>query len=179
MKVYYMDIHIEKLIDYSNYEVFEMLTLWDNDSELKHLTRPRMTEKELEVLTVEEEIQSAKLNKTKHIYLVYDVDKLIGSYSIDTDFEHRLNKKGVTAWLGLLIGDKDYLGKGIGKIMMQDIEKECVKLGCSFIELGVFEFNKRAAKLYQAMDYEIIATIPAFVFHDGKWFGDIRMLKKL
>ncbi|MGB3368322.1 MAG: GNAT family N-acetyltransferase [Acidaminobacteraceae bacterium] len=172
-------MHIEKFIDYNNYQVFKKLTRWDNDPEIKHLIRPRMSEKELDILTVEVEMESAKANATKHIYLLYDVYKLIGSYSIDTDFEHRINKKDVTAWIGLVIGDKDYRGKGLGKIMMQDIEKECVKLGCDFIELGVFDFNKHAASLYHKMGYEIIGVIPDFVYHDGKWCDDIRMLKKL
>lgn len=174
-----MNIHIKKLIDYNNYEVFKMLTLWDNDPEIKHLLRPRMSEEELPILSVEEVIESAKNNKTKHIYLVYDYEKLIGSYSIDTNFEHLFSDKGRTAWLGLVIGDKEYFGKGIGKLMMLDIEKECIKLSCEYIELGVFDFNIRASKLYEKMGYKLIGKIPNFVFHNDEWFDDIRMLKKL
>ena len=47
------------------------------------------------------------------------------------------------------------------------------------MELGVFEFNTRALKLYQKLGYTEIARIDAFTYWEGKMWQDIRMEKYL
>ena len=56
-------------------------------------------------------------------------------------------------------------------------EEEIRKAGCKRIELGVFEFNEPAKKLYQKMGYAEIGRIPNFTFWQGKMWTDIRMEK--
>lgn len=174
-----MNIQIKKLKNHKNFEVYNTLASWDNDPQIKALIRPRMTEEDLPIVTAQELMYYAYRNKKKHTYLVYDNSLLIGSYTIDTDFDKRIYKKEGTAWFGIIIGEKDYRGKGIGKLMLADIEKECLKLGCKAIELGVFEYNKNAFELYKSFGYQVIATIESFVFMNGNWYSDIRMLKHL
>ncbi len=174
-----MNIRIEKLDDYTNRELFDRLAAWDNDSDIRPFITPGMNEGDDAGVSGEELMYHAHENKTKHIYLAYDKDKLIGTYSIDTDFEHRVHKTDKTAWIGIVIGDKSYWGKGVGQQMMEDLEIQCKALGCAVVELGVFEYNRRAIGLYRSLGYEIIDVIDNFVYYQGRWHSDIRMLKRL
>ena len=60
---------------------------------------------------------------------------------------------------------------------MQHIEGEIRAAGFKRIELGVFEFNTFAQKLYLKMGYTEIGRIPDFTFWQDKLWMDIRMEK--
>ena len=47
------------------------------------------------------------------------------------------------------------------------------------IELGVFEFNKPAIRLYEKAGYKEFARIENFTYWQGKMWQDIRMEKYL
>lgn len=51
--------------------------------------------------------------------------------------------------------------------------------GLKRIELGVFEFNQQAQKLYQKLGYKEIGRIDNFTYWQGKMWTDIRMEKYL
>jgi len=51
--------------------------------------------------------------------------------------------------------------------------------GLKRIELGVFEFNENARRLYQKLGYKEIGRIPDFTYWNGKMWPDIRMEKEL
>ncbi|WP_100402900.1 GNAT family N-acetyltransferase [Bacillus sp. FJAT-42315] len=51
------------------------------------------------------------------------------------------------------------------------------KQGIKRIELGVFEFNKQAQKLYQKLGYKEIGRIENFTYWQGEMWTDIRMEK--
>ena len=55
--------------------------------------------------------------------------------------------------------------------------KEIKEQGLHRIELGVFEFNTNAIKLYQRAGYKEIGRIPEFTYHQGRMWQDIRMEK--
>lgn len=174
-----MNIRIEPFKDYTDHTIFNTLASWDNDPEIRSLILPGINEGDIARVTGDELMYFAHEHRTRHIYLVYDEDLLIGSYSIDTNFEERICQEPQVAWISVVIGDKNYWGKGIGRFMMEDLEERCLELGCSAIELGVFDYNERAIELYQSMGYVVLDTIDNFVFHDGRWHKDIRMLKTL
>lgn len=173
-----MNIQIVKLEKY-NIETFNMIASWNNDPDIKEYIIPRRSEEELKDVTGEMLMSSASKKPSKKVYIVLDDKKPIGNYSIESGFEGLMSKHVKTAWIGVLIGEKDYWGKGISKMIMSHIEKECRAMGFEYIELGVFEFNERAIKLYRSMGYEELGTIPDFVFHNGHWMKDIRMIKKI
>jgi ribosomal protein S18 acetylase RimI-like enzyme len=52
----------------------------------------------------------------------------------------------------------NYTGKGIGKKLIEEFEKECRKSKIERIELTVFCDNKNAVKLYKKMGYMIEGT---------------------
>ena len=88
-------------------------------------------------------------------------------------------KEPGTAWIGITIGEESARGKGLGPLAMQYLEEEIRSAGCKRIELGVFEFNEPAKKLYQKMGYAEIGRIPNFTFWQNKMWTDIRMEKYL
>ena len=51
--------------------------------------------------------------------------------------------------------------------------------GYNRIELGVFEFNKRARKFYEKTGYEKIACLKDFTYYAGKWWADYRYEKNI
>ena len=61
----------------------------------------------------------------------------------------------------------------------ESIVKKLRKNGYEKIELGVFEFNKRAIKFYEKIGYEKITSLENFTYYDGKWWNDYRYEKKL
>lgn len=174
-----MKIHIRLFEDYSRHDIFDILASWDNDPDIKPLVIPGIHDDSLDEITGEELMVLARDNTHRAIYLVFDDDILIASYAIDRDFEHHLHKEADTAWISLLIGDKSYWGKGIGKYIMMDLEERCKQEGFKRIELGVFDYNERAIRLYKSLGYEVIGVIENFVFYEGDWRKDIRMLKEL
>ncbi len=173
-----MTIEIKRLTNL-DVPVFEKFAEWTNDPEIRPYAIPRFNEREYIEVTPAELMSSTLGNIKKRIYVVYDGEKPIGECSIDTDFEARIHKETDTAWISLVIGDKAYWGKGISKLIMAFLEAECIRIGMRAIELGVFEYNKRARCLYEQMGYEEIARIDNFVYNFGTWHTDIRMLKRL
>ena len=58
-------------------------------------------------------------------------------------------------------------------------EEEIKKHGLHRVELGVFEFNTQAQKLYRKLGYEEIGRIEKFTYWQDKMWMDIRMEKYL
>jgi RimJ/RimL family protein N-acetyltransferase len=96
-------------------------------------------------------------------------------YQIDPN--HLYKKEPGTAWIGIIIGEEPGRGRGIGFQAIKYMEEQIKAQGLKRIELGVFEFNTSAIKLYQRLGYKEIARIKEFTFWDGKMRQDIRMEK--
>ena len=62
---------------------------------------------------------------------------------------------------------------------MQYLEEQIRAHGWKRIELGVFEFNTNAIKLYQKLGYQEFARIANFTYWEGRMWQDIRMEKYL
>ena len=166
-------------IEFSNTEAFITLAKWDNDDEIKHLTRPNFQEGELVDVTPEELREGLFNNVNKYGYLILDDEVAVGYVTIDMDFSMLIKKEVKTAWIGIGIGEATSRGKGVGIFAMQFLEKQCRELGAKRIELGVFSFNHRAKSLYEKMGYQAFAKIENFVYYDGNWYSDVRMEKNL
>ena len=127
------------------------LNKWENDPKLVPLIHPCRNQDDIEsyVLITKEEIKK-RLTK----YQMYEI------------------------YLGdILIGEKIARGRGVGSISLKYLEEEIKKQGLKRIELGVFEFNKNAHKLYQKLGYQEIGKNKQFTFYQDKMWDDIRMEK--
>lgn len=160
-------------------EVAAAICKWQNDPTLIPSIRPNPTKDALEmreVVTVER-LQD-RLNYTQ-IYLIYFEEALVGEISFQIDPMQLVKKEKGSAWIGINIGEAFARGKGIGVQAMKYLEEQIRKQGLKRIELGVFEFNTNAIKLYKKVGYQEIARINNFTYWQGKMWQDIRMEKRL
>lgn len=164
-------------INENDFEDFELIAHWDNQSDIKYLIRPNFTKGEMDDIKVESIINGFKSNGNKKIYIISCDDKKIGYISIDTDFFGLYKKEKNSVWIGICIGESEYRGRGIAKKAMGYIEEISKQLNQKRIELGVFEYNKIAIELYKTMGYEKIGEHKNIVYYNGTWHSDIRMEK--
>jgi len=80
-----------------------------------------------------------------------------------------------TTTFGLLIGNKDYWGKGIGTEVTQLIINFAFdRLGLDEVKLGVDARNKAAIRIYEKAGFEVIGRKEQLL-HDGTLRDDILM----
>jgi RimJ/RimL family protein N-acetyltransferase len=98
-------------------------------------------------------------------------NKHIGNIKLEPiDFKNR------KATLGILIGDKNYWGKGIGKEATKLlINYAFQKLNLKEINLGVISANKRAISLYKKLGFKIYQVDKKSIQREGKFFDKILM----
>ena len=173
-----MEIRFKKLI-HSNRELAVAFEKWENDPALIPFTRPNRTPDDLKKrvsVTVE---SLANRLKDHEIYLMYADEKLIGEVEFQADPAHLLKKETGTAWVGIVIAEESARGKGVGTLAMHFIEDKIKEQGFRRIELGVFEFNAQAIKLYKKLGFREIARLDDYTFWQRKFWQDIRLEKYL
>ena len=171
-----MNINFRKLAQ-PTADVAECISRWENDPELIPFIRPN---KDREALEAREVVTAKELEqRLEHscIYLIYLDDQLIGEMDYQIDPRQLLKKEPGTAWIGIVIGEKIARGKGIGGRAFQYLESEIKHQDLKRMELGVFEFNTNAIKLYEKTGFQEIGRIPDFTFWQDKMWQDIRMEK--
>lgn len=173
-----MNIYFIKLTEPTS-TLVDVFNRWENDPSLIPLTRPNPNKSELErrrIITLDNLTQRLE---DHHIYLIYLDDQLIGEMNYMVDPGHLYKKEPGTAWIGITIGEPEGRSKGVGHVAIQYLEEQIKKEGLKRIELGVFEFNIQAQKLYQKLDYKEIGHIEDFTYWQDKLWSDIRMEKYL
>jgi len=173
-----MDIKFRKLTKPSA-EIAQCLQKWENDPALIPLIRPNKDKDALErreTLTIQD---LEKRLEHDHMFLIYLGDQLAGVMDYQIDPKHLYKKEAGSAWIGIMIGEETARGKGVGYQALQYLEEEIRKQGLKRIELGVFEFNTSAIRLYQKAGYQEITRIPDFTYWNDKMWQDIRMEKQI
>lgn len=175
-----MNIRIEKF-NFEDPVQIDALTKWDCDKELYHLVTPVFFKgDEFEYPNPVDVVEKYKNpDFSKGVYVIFDGEKPVGNLSIQIDPPQLFKKAKGTSWLGLIIGEKDYWGKGVAKMAMKFFENESLRLGLNRIELGTFEFNTRAIHFYTKLGYKEIARLKHFTYYQGRSWDDIRMEKVL
>ncbi|MDR7000213.1 GNAT family N-acetyltransferase [Neobacillus niacini] len=171
-----MTIQFIKLTEPTS-SLVEVFNKWENDPTLIPLIRPNQNKSEMErreKITLDDLI---KRLENHQVYLIYLNDQLIGEMNYMVDPDHLYKKEPGSAWIGITIGEPNGRGKGIGFAAIQYLEEQIKKQGLKRIELGVFEFNEQAQKLYQKLEYKEIGCIEDFTYWQGKMWKDIRMEK--
>jgi RimJ/RimL family protein N-acetyltransferase len=171
-----MNVRFEKLTNPTP-EVVEHLNRWENDPILIPFIRPNQTKEDIErKITITPEDLEKRLEYAP-TYLIYLQDQLIGVIDYQINPKVLYKEKPGTAWIGIIIGEEIGRGKGIGYLAMQFLEEQIKLQGLKRIELGVFEFNKNAIKLYKKLGYKEFARLNDFTYWQGKMWQDIRMEK--
>src|SRR5215208_971395 len=158
-----MDLKFIKLTE-PTAAIAEHFERWEYDAKLIPLIRPHHDRASLE--TYEPVTMKDLEQRLEHdqIYLIYLQGQLVGEMDYQIDPRHLYKKKTGTAWIGIVLGEEAARGKGIGYLALQYLEKEIRQQGLQRVELGVFEFNTVAIKLYQKAGYNEIARIPNFTY---------------
>ncbi len=174
-----MQINFRKLV-IPTPEIAMHMNDWANDREIVHLMRPSFSPEELEAETVVSvESLEERIDRGYVIYLIYGDEQLIGEINYVVDPPQLMRHEKGSAWIGISIGPASVRGRGIGVKAMQHLEGEIRAAGYHRIELGVFEYNAPAIRLYKKMGYQEIGRIEEFTYWDGKMWTDIRMEKRL
>ena len=142
---------------------------WLNDPLVnKYLETKKATIKELKKY-----IREKKENENC-IFLgifIKDTDKHIGNVKLEP-----IDWNDKKATLGILIGDKNYWGKGICTIATKLVtEYAFEKLGLKKIDLGVLSENKAAIVCYLKSGFKIDNFIPKAVKHENILYDKITM----
>lgn len=100
--------------------------------------------------------------------------KVIGDAGITTIRNHM--KYCHRAYFGISIL-KEYCNQGLGKYMLEIALEQSKKNGFEQVELGVFEDNIRAIKLYEKCGFEKVGIQPrAYKLKDGTYRNEIQMV---
>ena len=173
-----MDLVFKQLTT-PNPEIATTINRWENDPFLTPLMRPNRNKEELEK-QVSVTVESLTRRLESHsIYLIYVDGQLVGEMNFQIDPGHLYKKEAGTAWIGIGIGEASVRGKGVGAKAMQYLEKQIQEQKLARIELGVFEFNTIAIKLYKKMGYQEISRMDDFTYWQGRMWQDIRLEKYL
>lgn len=171
-----MNVTFKKLIK-PTAEIVECRNRWQNDPALIPLIRPNKDKDALEsgkVVTMQDLEQRLSDHE---MYLIYLEAQLIGEMEYQVDPKQLYKKEPGTAWIGILIGEEIGRGKGIGYLALKFLENEIKQEGLKRIELGVFEFNTNAIRLYENLGYQELVRLEDFTYWQGKMWQDIRMEK--
>jgi RimJ/RimL family protein N-acetyltransferase len=160
-------------------EYMDALEKWENDPVLIPLIRVCKDEADVQrrsQFTLEGVNERLEKGPT---WLIHMDGQLIGEMGYQVDPEHLYKKEPGTAWIGITIGEENGRGKGIGVLALQHLEEQIKVKGLKRMELGVFEFNTNAIKLYKKLGFREFARLEDFTYRDGKMWQDIRMEKYL
>ncbi len=154
-------------------EDIQKVTSFVNDKEIKKFYD---TDVSFPITLWEEEtwVKSQKGNKNgEYNFAIEDIKtkKYIGGCNIQN-----VNWLTRVALVGIMIGDKDYLGKGYGtdamKVLMKFIFQD---MNIRKIRLSTFSFNVRAQKSYEKCGFKVEGILKDEVFKDGKYYDEIVM----
>jgi len=174
-----MKIEIKKLNQPSDTDMKIMLK-WQNDPQIRHLYRWFKGPEEYQKFVNFEQLKcDLSCDPSTQRYGLYVDESLVGEFSFA--FNHHALRKfdSKTAWIGIVIGEKEFRGRGLGKIAIQYLENEVIAQGGNRIELGVFEFNPPAIHLYESLGYSRFDVIPDFTWWNEKFWSDYRYEKNL
>jgi len=169
-------------IDYVKLEtldnsVFNIIAEWYNDMELNTMLIPQIMNAKFYEITPEELKYQSHVNKSKTTFIIKDENTYVGECSIDMAYPHIMRKDYNTAWISLCIGNKAYWRIGVGTQTILFLEEMSRIMGAERIELGVFDYNLRAKKLYTKMGYQPFLTLENVVHYQNRWHHDVRMEK--
>ncbi|MBO3794710.1 arsinothricin resistance N-acetyltransferase ArsN1 family A [Bacillus subtilis] len=116
-------------------------------------------------------------NRTeKYKVLVAEIDHCVVGWVSLNPYSHRCAYQGV-ADLSIYI-DRNHRGKGIGKALLSNIEKEAIKSKIHKIVLFTFPFNQLGQGLYTSMGYREVGIFKEQGKIDGHYV-DVMAMEKI
>ncbi|MEE4198450.1 MAG: GNAT family protein [Bacteroidales bacterium] len=154
---------------------FDQYYKWHSDNEIRFQTmmHPYPVTEKLEKIWFEKAISDIS-NKRYLFSIIYNENnQLIGYFQLtDVNFINR------NANLGIVIGEKDYQEKGLGKEIMQlGLDYGFNYLGLYKIFLEVLTNNKKAIRLYEKVNFQIEGEKKQHFFWNNKYYNILLMSK--
>jgi len=172
-------------IDFSNRENGELIAGWENDPKIRVLVVPQLPDGNTRPpVTIESVQERAKRNTPDRLRVdLFIVDAVtsekIGLCDFSVNHPQVITRGAKVAWLGLLIGNPAYRGKGVGKLAVAELERRAREIGCDFVEAGAFEYNLPSQRLFLSLGYEPIGDKGKIFFHEGRFWSDLRVGKRM
>jgi ribosomal protein S18 acetylase RimI-like enzyme len=127
----------------------------------------------LDTQSIFEDIPEGKLTKDKILIGIYSTQgSLVGVLDAIRDHPGRGDW-----WLGLLLIDPMFRGKGLGKEVYSAFEKWITERDAINVYLGVMESNHRAYQFWQNLGFEVIQKRPPKRF--GTLDQEVIVMKRL
>jgi GNAT superfamily N-acetyltransferase len=106
-----------------------------------------------------QEIQFNELSEPKHIFLIAESEGIpIGYAQLILNSKDESIKGTRPLEIRRIYASQDYLGKGVGKELMQATIREARQRNCDCIWLGVWEKNQRAIDFYKKWGFREVGT---------------------
>lgn len=140
---------------------------WQSDTELHRLadSGPALLSSEKKIKEWIEKQGEKGFPPDRYFFSVRTLadEKYIGSLGLWVDLIHR------EAWVGLGIGERDYLSKGYGTDMMKLCQRYVFsELSLERLSLGLFEYNPRALRSYEKCGFRLEGRTRKDTMREGK-----------
>ena len=105
------------------------------------------------------EIQFNELSEPDNIFLIAEEkNKPIGYAQLIMNSKDETIHRAKPLEIRRIYSIKEYLGKGVGKELMQATINEAKQRGCDCVWLGVWEKNQRAIEFYKKWGFREVGT---------------------
>lgn len=160
------------------------LVRWANDTSIRHLFQQfdneAVSQNRLSLdLPRMQTMLRRSLARGKLVQLIVWQERVVGQISLQIDPECLYQPLLGTAWFGIVIGEVDARGHGLGRRAMLHLERLARDQGARAAQVGVFEFNQPARSLYKSLQYKELTRTKEVTWWKGKRWTDIRMGKRL
>jgi len=146
---------------------------WLNDPEVNKFLETRKST----IAELKNYIQKQLDDPNALFYGIFDKssDKHIGNIKLEPiDWQKK------RAVFGILLGDMNYWGKGIGtEATRLIVDYVFGDLNFKEVELGVIESNKRAIRVYEKVGFKIVTIKENSLNHDRVLYNEVIMLIKM
>ena len=143
--------------------------VWINDREVTHWLTMIMP---MSMAEEEKWFDSLLTRENDRLYAIETKDgQLIGNIGL-----HSINWGTRSTMLGIMLGEKDFWGKGYGTDAVDTVLKIAFHhLGLHKVWLFTYDFNLRAQKSYEKSGFKVEGTFRDDKFHEGKYHDSIFM----
>lgn len=109
--------------------------------------------------TYSPEIQLQELSHPDVLFLIAEIDsKIVGYAKLNLNSRDVSIRSAKTLEIERIYAAKDYIGKGVGKELMQAGIDKARQRGCDSVWLGVWEKNPRAINFYKNWGFQEVGT---------------------
>ncbi|WP_034720633.1 GNAT family N-acetyltransferase [Bacteriovorax sp. DB6_IX] len=159
-----------EVIDPNNTKQAESYCSWLNDETMVKNWFLQRDDKDFEVKFTVEDFRESFSKPDKIAFILKDNETYFGYGSFFINHPVSKFKEGKVCWPSIAIGLDSYRGKGLSKLICEEIVRLAKEHQCTHIEAAIFEFNQPMKGLLLANGFKYFAKEENKTFVDGKWW---------